>query len=103
MEAKEYTDKTNKFEILTELQHYGGNTNLIDFTTDALVAIFFACDGEPEKTGRVILLQKPSKVAPKDYIVKKPPRTIRRTKKPKPRALARGWYHTAIHLSLRWC
>ena len=35
------------FEILTELQHYGGKTNLIDFTTDYLIALFFACDGSP--------------------------------------------------------
>ena len=30
-------------------------TNLIDFTTDYLIALFFACDGKPEKHGRVIL------------------------------------------------
>ena len=45
-------------EILTELQHYGGITNLIDFTTDFLIAIFFACSGNPKDDGRVILLQK---------------------------------------------
>ena len=45
-------------EILTELQHYGGKTNLIDFTTDFLIAIFFACTGEPNENGRVILLRK---------------------------------------------
>ena len=43
------------FEILTEIQHYGGKTNLIDFTTDYLVALFFACDGHHGKDGRVIL------------------------------------------------
>ena len=43
------------FEILTEIQHYGGKTNLIDFTTDYLVALFFACDGHHDKDGRVIL------------------------------------------------
>ena len=40
---------------LTEIQHYGGKTNLIDFTTDYLVALFFACDGHHDKDGRVIL------------------------------------------------
>ena len=34
---------SDELEILTELQHYGGTTNLIDFTTDYLIAIFFAC------------------------------------------------------------
>lgn len=60
------------FEILTELQHYGGKTNLIDFTTDYLIALFFACDGQPDKDGRVIL-QKTGKI--KDMI--KPPRNPR--------------------------
>ena len=45
-------------EILTELQHYGGKTNLIDFTTDYLIAIFFACDGRFREDGRIILLEK---------------------------------------------
>ena len=49
---------SNELEILTELQHYGGITNLIDFTTDYLIAIFFACAGELTEDGRVILLKK---------------------------------------------
>lgn len=49
---------SEELEILTELQHYGGKTNLIDFTTDYLIAIFFACDGCPTKDGRVILLER---------------------------------------------
>ena len=44
-----------EFELLTEIQHYGGRTNLIDYTTDYLVALFFACDGHHNKDGRVIL------------------------------------------------
>ena len=58
-QAKEYTTQENDSEILAELQHYGGKTNLIDFTTDCLIALFFACDGgAPNKNGRVIFLQK---------------------------------------------
>ena len=55
--AKRYTSETDDFEILTELQHYGGATNLIDFTSDFHVALFFACDGSDfiDKDGRVIL------------------------------------------------
>ena len=45
------------FEILTEIQHYGGKTNLIDFTTDYCIALFFACDGHHNKDGRLILLK----------------------------------------------
>ena len=42
---------------MTELQHYGGHTNLIDFTTDYLIALFFACEGYYSQDGRVILLE----------------------------------------------
>ena len=73
-EAKGYTPKTDEFKILTELQHYGGKTNLIDFTEDYRVALFFACDSNRDKPGRVILLKKESE----DYEVLKPPGTIPR-------------------------
>ena len=53
--AEENTDKTINFEILTQIQHYGGATNLIDFTTDYFIALFFACDGHHDERGRVIL------------------------------------------------
>ena len=61
-EAKAYTDKTDDSEIRDDLQHYGGKTNLIDFTTDYNVALFFACYGLPTKSGRVIILQKTEKI-----------------------------------------
>ena len=78
-EAREYIpDEMGDFELLATLQHYGDKTNLIDFTTDYLVALFFACDGEPEKPGRVILLQRHPESDAEPYEVKKPPRTIRR-------------------------
>ena len=59
-QVKAYTDFTDETDVLTELQHYGGKTNLIDFTTDYLTALFFACDGSPEQAGRIILLNKNS-------------------------------------------
>ena len=65
--AKGYTSETEDFEVLTELQHYGGATNLIDFTTDYLIALFFACQvsnrgGVDGKNGRVILLKRTNQV-----------------------------------------
>ena len=73
IEAQEYIhDGKNDLELLTTLQHYGDKTNLIDFTTDYLIALFFACEGEPREPGRVILLPKES------YNTVKPPGTIRR-------------------------
>ena len=59
-QVKAYTDFTDETDMLTELQHYGGKTNLIDFTTDYLIALFFACDGSANENGRVILLNKNS-------------------------------------------
>ncbi len=56
--AKDYTHETDEFEIMTELQHFGGHTNLIDFTTDSHIALFFACDGFPSEDGRIILLKR---------------------------------------------
>ena len=57
-DAKKYTHETDEFEILTQLQHFGGKTNLIDFTTDYLIALFFACDGSHDKDGRIILQKR---------------------------------------------
>lgn len=60
-EAAGYSHETDDpLEVLTQLQHYGGKTNLIDFTTDYLIAIFFACDNSDSlaKDGRLILLQR---------------------------------------------
>ena len=60
--AKDYTDETDDFKILVQLQHFGGKTNLIDFTTDYLIALFFAANGSPGEDGRFILLNKTGEV-----------------------------------------
>ena len=65
-EVKRYVRGMDDQEILTQLQHYGGKTNRIDFTNDYLIALFFACDGVPAKNGRVILLKENEKT--EDYI-----------------------------------
>ena len=62
------TEETIDFEILTEIQHYEGKTNLIDFSTDYFIALFFACDGSPDKDGRVIL----QKTDPINHWIKHP-------------------------------
>ena len=84
-EAKAYIgttddiDETDDIGILTELQHFGGKTNLIDFTEDYLIALFFACDGSHDEEGRVILLKRESD----DYAIRKPRRTINRVESQK--------------------
>ncbi len=82
--AKEYLYETvsetpRDFEILAQLQHYGCKTNLIDFTTDFLIALFFACDRSHHKDGRVILQKRESK----DYQSEIPPETIKRVESQK--------------------
>ena len=57
-EARLFTSQSDDLVILTELQHYGGKTNLIDFTADCHVALFFACDGSHDRDGRVIFLER---------------------------------------------
>ena len=82
--AKEYLYENvngtiSDFEILAELQHYGCKTNLIDFTTDYLIALFFACDGSYHRDGRVILQKRESE----DYQSEIPPETIKRVESQK--------------------
>ena len=44
-------------EVLTELQHYGGKTTLLDFSKDTHIALFFACDGKFDEDGRMIFIK----------------------------------------------
>lgn len=74
-EARRYTHHSDVFEILTELQHFGGKTNLIDFTTDYLIALFFASDGFFDKDGRVILLHR---LDDKDRLIWQPRNLVNR-------------------------
>ena len=43
--------------ILAQIQHRGGKTNQIDFTSDLNIALFFACNYSPDKDGRVIFFK----------------------------------------------
>ena len=66
--AKRHSKETDELEILTEIQHFGGKTNLIDFTTDYYIALFFVCNGSPAKDGRIILQDKDGII--KDWLQK---------------------------------
>ena len=53
-DARRYTTLASDEEILTEIQHFGGVTNLVDFTDDYLIALFFASVEEEQTDGRVV-------------------------------------------------
>ena len=63
-----YTQKTDESKILTEIQHFSGKTNLIDFTTNLHIALFFACEKSHHEDGRIILQDKNGAI--KDCILK---------------------------------
>ena len=53
---KYFPDKTSNIEILTDIRHYGGKVNLIDFTRSIYAALFFACNGDFNIDGEIIVL-----------------------------------------------
>ena len=69
-DAKKYTGQTDEFGILTFIQHYGGKTNLIDFTADYHVAAFFACGSPHDRNGRIIFFERQQ--ADSDIRIRKP-------------------------------
>lgn len=59
--SKQFSRKpVSELEHLSEIQHFGGKTNLIDFTKDYHIALFMACDGSPDDDGRIILQARTS-------------------------------------------
>ncbi|MCY4090680.1 MAG: FRG domain-containing protein [Caldilineaceae bacterium] len=50
-------DESDCDKILAQIQHKGGKTNLIDFTADLNIALFFACYYSPDEDGRIIFFK----------------------------------------------
>lgn len=56
----DFKDK-NTIESLALMQHYGIPTRILDLTTNALVALYFACIGNEDKDGEVIVFDIPER------------------------------------------
>ena len=48
---------TREIEIMADLRHFGVLTNLIDFTKDIRIALFFACFGNQGEDGKLFFLR----------------------------------------------
>lgn len=49
---------SSDLELLAQLQHYGAATGLIDFTSNPLVALWFACNESHARDGAIFLLPR---------------------------------------------
>lgn len=54
---KEFLNIDSPTELLIKLQHYGIPTRLLDITTNALVALYFACCSSPNADGEVFVFK----------------------------------------------
>lgn len=52
-----FTPHVWDIEAMADIRHFGGLVNFIDFSRNILVALFFACLGDPNKPGKLLLLQ----------------------------------------------
>ena len=54
----ELTRTSSDLDVLAQLQHQGAATGLMDFTTNPLVSLWFACDGHLDHDGAVYVLDR---------------------------------------------
>lgn len=57
-----FTPHVWDIEAMADIRHFGGLVNFIDFSRNILVALFFACLGDPNKPGKLLLLQMNSEL-----------------------------------------
>ena len=57
--ARRFVPDLSDDDVLTRLQHLGGKTNLIDFTRDLNIALFFSSYNSHDEDGRIVLMEEP--------------------------------------------
>ena len=76
----------NDLDRLMAYQHNGGKTNLLDFTGNKLVALFFACFGNDDKNGQIIVKRRSAftkvtdKLHESEVVLLEPPKDLPRAK-----------------------
>ena len=61
-----------EFETLAAMQHYGAATPLIDFSEDWRVALYFTCERDEDKDGRIIYFTEKRTKKRYDLKIKRP-------------------------------
>ena len=64
---KHFPKNASNIEVLTDLRHFGSKrTTLIDFSYNLYIALFFACNGNFNKDGELILLDRNRRDSPRE-------------------------------------
>lgn len=65
----EFNIFSNVFEYLIKMQHYNSPTRLLDITLNPLVALYFACNENPDEDGEIIVFYD-YMMRPNDFFVR---------------------------------
>ncbi len=60
-EPQSFSECRSALDYLVQMQHYGLPTRLLDVTLNPLVALYFACEKEENKDGKVYLFSVPER------------------------------------------